>query len=134
MIKKQMEMPTHMDRIQGRPPLDDELPTELELADFEIEQTFEDTVLCEYADGTGTEKNIGGIIVQTNTENRMWRMVKILMSGEKCKLMQRGDIVMIPMNQGNIARVQNLKVEGKVYKELLFFKETIAFCKCRPTK
>jgi hypothetical protein len=133
-MNKTMQLPSHMDRIKGRPPLDDDLPTELELADFEIEAAFEDTVLCEYADGTGTEKVIGGVIIQTNTENRLWRMVRVLMAGEKCKLVKENDIIMIPMTQGNIARVQNLRVRGKTYKELLFVKETIAFCKCSKIK
>lgn len=128
-----IDMPSDLDRVKGIPPLKmEEDYNNDDLADFEVDNVLGDTLLVEYADGDASEKTVGGIIIQSNISTKMWRVGRVLMAGDKTSYVKNGEYIIFPYNNPQIARVANLRVNKKPYKELLFVKEDIVFCKCHP--
>jgi co-chaperonin GroES (HSP10) len=103
-------------------------------ANFEINNGFcvsklmFDTLLVEYADGSATEKTIGGIVVPVGdvSNKKVWRVGKVIMAGEQCRIVKAGDFVTFPNDKGIETKAVNVKGRGTV-AEAIFLDEKRIF-------
>jgi len=94
-------------------------------SEIEILGVLGDILMCIVADeGVDGEVNRGGIIVNTDITQKVWRVAKVVKKGPDCSgVVKEGDHVMYPSDKG-IPMVQL----GHKY---IFLNEQRIFCTCK---
>jgi len=105
----------------------DKLPTQKSLIDlsshskntfnsvfmgYNLCQVLDDIILAEFADDGGSSNTIvrNGILVPVNAETNAWRIGKVIICGDTCKLVKSGDYICFPNNLG--VPISNIEVEN----------------------
>jgi len=79
---------------------------------YDLVDILEDIILIEFADtGGGTNTIVrNGILVPVNAETNAWRIGKVILCGNGCRLVKKGDHVCFPNNMG--VPIANIDVVG----------------------
>jgi predicted RecA/RadA family phage recombinase len=79
---------------------------------YDLCAMLDDVMLIEFVDAGGDTSTIvrGGIVVPVNAETNAWRIGKVILQGNNCKLVKQGDHVMFPNNMG--VPITNIEVTG----------------------
>lgn len=128
----------------------DQLPTQKSLIDlsmhskntfnsvfigYDLQDLLDDVMFIEFVDDGGTDNTIvrGGIVVPVNAETNAWRIGKVILQGNNCKLVKKGDYVMFPNNMG--IPITNIDVvnHGRVHMGI-FLNEQRIFGVVQPRK
>lgn len=79
---------------------------------YKLSQVLDDIILVKYVDEGNTQNEIirGGIVVPVNADSHAWRIGEVLLAGNNCQMVERGDFICFPNNLGiNIA---NIEIDG----------------------
>lgn len=83
---------------------------------YDLSALLDDIILVEFADEGGAENTIvrNGILVPVNAETNAWRVGYVILCGNSCRLVKKGDYVCFPNNMG--IPIANIEVanHGKV--------------------
>ena len=79
---------------------------------YDLVDILEDIILIEFADTGGGANTIvrNGILVPVNAETNAWRIGKVILCGNGCRLVKKGDHVCFPNNMG--VPIANIDVVG----------------------
>lgn len=102
---------------------------------YDLSALLDDIILVEFVDEGGTANTIvrNGILVPVNAETNAWRVGKVILSGQSCRLVKRGDHVMFPNNMG--VPIANIEVIGHgSVKHGIFLNEQRIFGVVTPRK
>lgn len=95
----------------------DQLPTQKSLIDlsstprnafnsifvgYDLDQLLDDIILAEFVDEGGSENTIvrNGILVPVNADTNAWRIGRVILSGNSCHKVKKGDLICFPNNMG----------------------------------
>jgi len=69
---------------------------------YNLSKLLDDILLVEFVDEGGTSNTIvrNGIVVPVNADTNAWRIGKVILRGDSCKLVKEGDYVCFPNNMG----------------------------------
>lgn len=79
---------------------------------YALSQVLDDVILVKYTDEGNNNNEIirGGIVVPVNADSHAWRIGEVILAGNNCQLVEKGDFICFPNNLGiNIA---NIEIEG----------------------
>lgn len=79
---------------------------------YKLSQVLDDIILVRYVDEGDNNNEIirGGIVVPVNADSRAWRIGEVMLCGNNCQMVERGDFICFPNNLGiNIA---NIEIDG----------------------
>lgn len=88
---------------------------------YDLSALLDDIILVEFVDEGGSENTIvrNGILVPVNAETNAWRVGKVILSGNSCRLVKKGDYVCFPNNMGvpiaNIEVIEHGKVNHGIF-------------------
>ena len=88
---------------------------------YDLSALLDDIILVEFVDEGGSENTIvrNGILVPVNAETNAWRVGRVILSGNSCRLVKTGDFVCFPNNMGvpiaNIEVVNHGKVDHGIF-------------------
>tara|TARA_R110002050_G_scaffold6130_14_gene26020 strand:+ start:7215 stop:7685 length:471 start_codon:yes stop_codon:yes gene_type:complete len=100
---------------------------------YQLSTLLDDTMLVKYVDMTDDGKSLvrNGIHIPINTMQKAWRIGQVILSGMKCREVQKGDFVCFPHDKG--VPVSNLDVEGVgLVRDAIFLNEDRIFGVCKP--
>jgi len=101
---------------------------------FKLKQILDDVLLVKYADETsdGSAIKRGSLFIPNNTENKAWRVGKILLAGSQARYCKVGDFVIFPNNLG--VPIANIELEGHgTLDKGIFINEQRIFGICNST-
>ena len=102
---------------------------------YDLSALLEDIILVEFVDEGNDENTIvrNGILVPVNAQTSAWRIGRVILQGQSCKLVKKGDYVCFPNNMG--VPISNIEVIdfGKV-KHGIFLNEQRIFGVVQPRK
>jgi len=102
---------------------------------YDLSNLLDDILLVEFVDEGGTSNTIvrNGIVVPVNAETNAWRIGRVILCGNSCRLVKRGDYVCFPNNMG--IPIANIEVidHGKV-SHGIFLNEQRIFGVVQPRK
>ena len=79
---------------------------------YQLSQVLDDIILVKYVDEGNTQNEIirGGIVVPVNADSHAWRIGEVILAGNNCQMVEKGDFICFPNNLGiNIA---NIEIDG----------------------
>lgn len=79
---------------------------------YKLSQVLDDIILVKYVDEGNNNNEIirGGIVVPVNADSHAWRIGEVILCGNNCQMVERGDFICFPNNLGiNIA---NIEIDG----------------------
>lgn len=100
---------------------------------YDLSKLLDDILLVEFVDEGGSSNTIvrNGILVPVNADTNAWRIGKVILCGNNCKLVQKGDHVCFPNNMG--VPIANLDViDHGTVKHGLFLNEQRIFGVVQP--
>jgi len=79
---------------------------------FQLSQVLDDIILVKYVDEGNNQNEIirGGIVVPVNADSHAWRIGEVVLAGNNCQLVERGDFICFPNNLG--INISNIEIEG----------------------
>lgn len=79
---------------------------------YDLCSLLDDIILAEFVDDGGSSNTIvrNGILVPVNAETNAWRIGKVILKGDGCKLVKSGDCICFPNNLG--VPISNIEVSG----------------------
>lgn len=79
---------------------------------YDLCEVLDDIILAEFSDDGGTSNTIirNGIVVPVNAETNAWRIGKVIVHGDNCRLVKKGDYICFPNNLG--VPISNIEVAG----------------------
>jgi hypothetical protein len=79
---------------------------------YDLCEVLDDIILAEFSDDGGSSNTIirNGIVVPVNAETNAWRIGKVIIHGDNCKLVKKGDYICFPNNLG--VPISNIEVTG----------------------
>lgn len=77
---------------------------------YDLCAVLDDIILAEFVDDGGSSNTIvrNGILVPVNAETNAWRIGKVILHGDGCRLVKRGDHICFPNNLG--VPISNIEV------------------------
>ena len=122
------------DQVKGKVQLDNYSGSEnFNLFGYELSEVLDDIILVRYVDCTddGSEIIKDGVLVPINVSTFTWRIGEVILAGNNCKLVKKGDHVTFPNDKG--IQVGNLIVKdvGKL-PNACFLNESRIFGVCVP--
>lgn len=102
---------------------------------YNLCEVLDDIILAEFSDDGGSSNTIirNGILVPVNAETNAWRIGKVILHGDGCRLVKKGDYICFPNNLG--VPISNIEVEehGTV-RYGIFLNEQRIFGTVKPRK
>lgn len=115
------------DRVKGQIQVEQYASGTFGVDDFEISELLFDTLLVNLVDGNTEEKVKDGIICPTGaTQGKLWRKGKVILAGNGCRTVKKGDYVLFPQDKGIVAKSIDVMGEGTL-KDCIFIAEDRIF-------
>jgi len=102
---------------------------------YDLVNILEDIILIEFVDTGGSSNTIvrNGILVPVNADTNAWRIGKVILCGNGCRLVKKDDYVCFPNNMG--VPIANIDVVGfGTLKMGIFLNEQRIFGIVQPRK
>jgi len=100
---------------------------------YDLSALLDDIILVEFVDEGNDQNTIvrNGILVPVNAQTNAWRVGKVILQGQSCRLVKQGDYVCFPNNMG--VPISNIEVvnHGKL-KHGIFLNEQRIFGVVQP--
>lgn len=79
---------------------------------YKLSQVLDDIILVKYVDEGNTQNEIvrGGIVVPVNADTKAWRIGEVILAGNNCQMVERGDYICFPNNLG--INISNIEIDG----------------------
>lgn len=100
---------------------------------YDLERLLDDIILVEFVDEGGSSNTINrnGIVVPINADTNAWRIGVVIICGNNCKLVKKGDHICFPNNMG--VPIANLDVvDHGTVKHGIFLNEQRIFGIVKP--
>ena len=102
---------------------------------YDLSALLDDIMLVEFVDEGGDQNTIvrNGILVPVNAQTNAWRIGLVILQGQSCRLVKKGDYVCFPNNMG--VPIANIEVVNHgLVKHGIFLNEQRIFGVVQPRK